>query len=422
MAWEAWETSSPERKLLWVSCSALWFALFLLAAGSIDLREPFLPLAIAGGFIFYFRSSPKVSELVAWILLSAGSAALVRFPQQNNWINTGSGILALFGLGAFFILGLRWLWSGPTERRKSYAMLAAAASPSLFFLAAQRALNLGSLLYPKTFDLYLYVVDGSLGFQPSFLMGRAIAESALLKIPAALAYVSLPFVMALIYALRLPKDTERPSWDIITLFALAGIGGWVLYNLVPATGPGYVFGTDFPWRSLPYATLPKLALDRIPVAVEISRNAMPSLHIAWAVLLFWNTRGLSRAVRIFMAVYVALTAVAAIGIGEHYFVDLVAGVPFALFVQAVVWPGNKPTFTHQAITAATGLGWTLAWMLLVRFGARWMLISPILPWALVGATGITVWMVRAWSLGLPNSSQQANHGAPPQPLALGAHG
>jgi hypothetical protein len=422
MPWEMWETSSPERKLLWGTCSVLWFGLFLLAAHSLDLSIPYLPLAIAGGLIFYLRSSPKVPEQIVWVLLSAGFATIVRFPRDHNWINTASGGLALFGLGAFFMLGLRWLWSGPVERRKTYAVLAPAASLVFFVLSAQRALNLANLLYPTTFDLNLFMFDGSLGFQPSFLLGRAMAGSALLRITALLAYVSLPFVMALIYALRLPKGTERPSWDMITLFLLAGLGGWALYNLVPATGPAYVFGMDFPWRSLPYSSLHRLSLDRIPVNGDIPRNAIPSLHMAWVVLLLWNTNGLSRRIRIFMVVYIALTVAATLGIGEHYLVDLVAGVPFALFVQAVVWPGDKPRFTDRAITAASGLALTLVWLMLVRFGAKWMLVSPILPWALIVATGAIVWFVRVRFSALPNRSRPANDGTLAQPLTLGAHG
>jgi hypothetical protein len=422
MAWETWETSSPERKLLWGTCSALWFALFLLAARSIDLSVPYLPLAIAGGFIFYLRSSPKVPEQIAWVLLSAGFAAIVRFPRENNWINTGSGILALFGLGAFFMLGVRWLWSGPIERRKAFAMLAPAASLVFFVLSAQRALNLADILYPKTFDLYLYVFDGSLGVQPSFLMGRAMAASPLLRIAALLTYTSLPFIMALIYALRLPKGIEQPSWDMITLFLLAGLGGWALYNLVPATGPAYVFGLDFLWHPLPFTMLRRLALERIPVAAGIPRNAIPSLHMAWVILLFWNTKGLAKKLRIFMAVYLVLTAVATLGMGEHYFVDLVAGVPFALFVQAVVWPGNKPSLRVRASAVVSGLGLTVAWLLLVRFGVKWMLFSPILPWALVTATGVAVWMVNAKFSVSSEGSRQANEVPPPRPLVLGAHG
>jgi PAP2 superfamily len=422
MAWETWELSSPERKLLLVTCSGLWLGLSLLAAHSLDLTVPYLPLAIAGGFIFYLRNSPKVAEQVVWLLLSVGFAAIVHFPPGHNWINAGSAMLALFGLAAFLLLGLRWLWSGSLERRKTYAMLAPAASLVFFVLFAQRALNLANLLYPKTFDLSLYVFDGSFGFQPSFLMGRAMAVSAALRIPALLVYTSLPFVMALIYALRMPKGTEKPTWDIITLFMLAGIGGWALYNLLPASGPAYVFGADFPWNSLPYPMLRRLALDRIPVNPDVPRNAIPSLHMAWVVLLFWNTKGLSRALRIFMAVYLTLTVISTLGTGEHYFVDLIAGVPFALFVQAVVWPGDKPNLSVRATAAASGLGLTLAWLLLVRFGAKWMLISPIVPWALVAATALTVWMIRIRSSELPTASTPTSNANPPPSLAFGAHG
>jgi hypothetical protein len=255
------------------------------------------------------------------------------------------------------------------------------------------------------FDLYLYLFDGSFGFQPSFLAGRAMAASSILRVAASLTYVSLPFVMALVYALRQPKDTERPSWDIITLFLLAGLGGWALYNIVPATGPAYVFGMDFPWHSLPYHSLPKLFLEQIPVSGDIPRNAIPSLHMAWVLLLYWNTKGLARSLRIFMAIYLTLTVVSTLGTGEHYFVDLVAGVPFAFFVQSFVSPGPKPEASKRALAASVGLALTLGWLLLVRFGVRWMLVSPALPWSLVGFTGAAVWKLRSWFNALPNGRE-----------------
>jgi hypothetical protein len=396
MAWETWKKSSTESKLLWMACSILWIAFFVLGAWTLDLTIPYLPLAIAGGFIFYLRNWPSAPELTAWIVASQGFALIVRFPHDHNWINTSAGVLSLFGLGAFLMLGLRWLWSSGAERRKTYAVLAPGAAIVLFVLSAQRALSLANVLYPKTFDLYLYVFDGSLGFQPSFLIGRAMAASSLLRFACLLTYISLPFVMALVYALRLPKGTERPSWDIITLFMLAGLGGWALYNIVPATGPVYVFADSFPWRSLPYKALPRLFLELVPVNSGIPRNAIPSLHMAWALLLYWNTRGLSPGLRVFLAIYVGLTAISTLGTGEHYFADLVAGVPFALAVQAVVSPDHKADASRRTMAAGAGLALTVGWLLLVRFGAKRMLVSPLLPWTLVALSGIAVWRMKTW--------------------------
>jgi hypothetical protein len=415
MPWEIWKSSTLARKLLYLIGSALWLAFFLLVARALDLRIPYLPLAIAGGLIFYLRNWPTTPELAVWFLSSAGFAAIVRFPHDHNWINAASGILALFGIGAFLMLGLRWLWSGATERRRTYAVLAPAAALVFFVLSAQRALSLANLLYPKTYDLYLYLVDGCFGFQPSFLMGRAMAHSAILRIAADLTYVSLPFVMALVYALRLPKQTERPSWDLITLFLLAGLGGWALYNIVPATGPAYVFAASFPWQALPYRSLHRLFLELVPVNGNIPRNAIPSLHMAWVMLLYWNTKGQSRAMRAFLAIYVALTVVSTLGTGEHYFTDLVAGIPFAFAVQAIVAPDTKSAFSRRALAAASGLSLTLFWLLLVRFAAKLMLLSPILPWGLTAATIVMVWRIKVWFDSQSTSSTQT-----PSPRSLAA--
>lgn len=414
MPWEI-SKSGTRQKLSALVLSLLWLAFLLLAARALDLTVPYLPLAIAGGLIFYLRNWPSARELACWLFVSAGLAFIVRFPHDHNWINTASGVLALFGLGAFLMLGLRWLWSETQERRRTYAVLAPAAALVFFVLSAQRALSLANLLYPKTYDLYLYLVDGSFGFQPSFLMGRAMAYSAVLRIAAGLTYVSLPFVMALVYALRLPKNTEKPSWDLITLFLLAGLGGWALYNVVPATGPAYVFTASFPWQSLPYHSLHKLFLEQVPVNGNIPRNAIPSLHMAWVLLLFWNTKGTSRALRVFLEVYLALTVVSTLGTGEHYFVDLVAGIPFAFAVQTAVAPDIKPSFSRRAVAVASGLALTIFWLLLIRFGAKWMLVSPALPWGLAAMTVVAVWRIKVWFESQPSNSAQA-----PSPRSLAA--
>jgi hypothetical protein len=97
-----------------------------------------------------------------------------------------------------------------------------------------------------------------------------------------------------------------------------------------------------------------------------------------------------------LGVYLVLTVVSALGTGEHYLVDLVAGIPFALSVQAVVSPNAKAAVFRRAVVSASGLALTLGWLLLVRFGARGMLVSPVLPWSLVILTGILVWRIKLW--------------------------
>ncbi|HZP63689.1 MAG TPA: phosphatase PAP2 family protein [Terriglobales bacterium] len=419
MAWENWKSSDLAHKLLWIFCSALWLGFCLIAGRALDLSVPYLPLAIAGASIFYLRNRLGLSEQIAGVVVSGCFALVVRFPHDHQWINVASGILALAGLGAFSMMGLRWLWSGSRERHRTYTLFAPSAALVFFVLSAQRALSLANLLYPKTYDLYLYVMDGSFGFQPSFLAARAMAASSILRIAGAITYVSLPFVMALVYALRQPREAERPSWDMITLFLLAGLGGWALYNIVPATGPGYVFRPDFPLHSLPYRSLHRLVLEQIPVNPQIPRNAIPSLHMAWVVLLLWNAKGLGRSLKVFLALYAGLTVLSTMGTGEHYFVDLVAALPLALIVQSVVSPGTNTAIARRAASAACGLGLTLFWLIVVRFALKAMLLTPLLPWALVAGTAVAIWKTKNWLEAEPSATAQPVS-PEPKPLVFGA--
>ncbi len=59
--------------------------------------------------------------------------------------------------------------------------------------------------------------------------------------------------------------------------------------------------------------------------VNAPRNAMPSLHMTWALLALWYS---PRRLLWASAVSVRLTALATVGLGEHYLIDLAAAVPF----------------------------------------------------------------------------------------------
>jgi hypothetical protein len=184
----------------------------------------------------------------------------------------------------------------------------------------------------------------------------------------------------------------------------------------------------FPWQVLPYRSLSRLFLEQIPVDPDAPRNAIPSLHLAWLVLLYWSAKGLSRGLRIFLGVYFALTLLATLGTGEHYFVDLVAGLPFALFIQALVSPGLKVAVSRRVIAASTGLGLTFGWLMLVRYAAKAMLVSRALPWGLVAVTIAAVWMMKSWYRAAPTQSSdktvpssQPNGISPSKAMAAGAH-
>jgi hypothetical protein len=419
MSLQAGKNARPARKLLLATGSLLLAGTFLIGARALDFTVPYLPLAIAGACVFYLRASPKRAEMLLWLLLSVLFGLDVSLPRNGDWILLGSAVLALPGLAGLLLLALRCLWSEGAERRTAYGFLAPAASMVFFVFSAQRVLSLANLLYPKTFDLYLFAADGSFRWQPNYALCQATVHFPIFGSIVKLAYVSLPFVMAVIYAMRIPKNTKRPSWDMITVFLLAGLVGSVLYNVLPGTGPVYAFHGFFPWQSLPNESLQRLRLERIPVPLDVPRNAIPSLHIAWAILLWWNSRRLSVPMRVFTGAYLVLTIISTLATGEHYLVDVIAGIPFALCVQAIVSPENRALrLASRARISLSGLGLTLIWMLLIRFETRWLLISPIIPWALLAFTLGSVALLNGKLAGGDGQSEAVVGAAPLGSMAL----
>jgi PAP2 superfamily len=393
MAWEKL-TSRPSSVVPLALLSAFWVALVIAGALLTNFDEPYLPFAIAGGFVFFLRGRPSRWEIYSWLLISALFIKVIHLPQVPFWLLRVASSAAVLGFGALLLLGLRTLWSEREGRENAVALLVPSLVLVFFMLACANVLRWTSGLSPETDDAWLYAFDGSLGFQPSFFMGKLMYGSLVLIRSTLLTYLSLPFAMAVVCAWKTPVAARRVSWHMLIVLSLAGVAGWLLYNVVPGTGPIYAFGKDFPWNALPYKALSTFTLEKMSIPLGVPRNGMPSLHMAWVVLLSWNSRGLPRAVRAFLVLYVCLTVVATLGSGQHYLVDLVVSLPFALAVQAAA-SYDLPNKSRRIASLVAGIGLTVAWLILVRFGVPWALKSPAIPWTLILATtSITVWLER----------------------------
>jgi hypothetical protein len=392
MAWEKLTVSRRNSLAPLVGLSIVWAALVIAGAVLTNFNEPYLPFAIAGALAFFLRAAPSRWEIYAWLTFSVIFVKIIHLPQVPFWVLRVASGFAVLGFGALLLLGLRALWSEQEGRENALALLVPSLVLVLFIFASGNALRFSGSLNPKTDDAWLYAFDGSLGFQPSFLMGRIMFGSVILARSAFLTYLSLPFAMAVVCAWQVPVAARRVSWHMLTVLLLAGVAGFILYNVVPGTGPIYAFGRDFPSNSLPYKDLSTFVLQKMSIPLDIPRNAMPSLHMGWVVLLWWNSRGFPRALRAAILLYVCLTVVATLGGGQHYLVDLVVSLPFVLAVQAAA-SYTLPNRSRRITALVAGLGFTLAWLLLVRFGVSLALKSPIIPWTLLLATiSITFWL------------------------------
>ena len=302
-----------------------------------------------------------------------GFISVWHFHYQPNW----ESCISFVGLASLVVLGFRAVWSeGETQKR-----LALAFAPSFLFAAfmvfAGAVLERTQIWHPKVLDLYLFSFDASLRVQLAFILGQAYDMWPWFKAAGLALYIALPIPLAMVYAGQLMRDRIK-AYPAMAAFLVTGPIGILFYNLFPALGPVHIFLGDFPWH--PMTTVQAAHLFREPIAVRGVQNAIPSLHIAWVLLAWWYSRGLSVWERGIALTFVVFTAFATLGTGEHYFVDLVVAYPFSVMIQSLCAFPLRWAKRERVTGMLYGLLATLAWLVVLGQTPNLFWISPIIPW------------------------------------------
>lgn len=353
----------------------------ILARGFANVLEtPFLPYCLLGAFAIHMATRPSRFECVAtWLLGSILAYGFIGLRPDFHWTwpNEIAGASS-FGLASLAVLACQVVrLRGPQQKKKLGSLIGGSifVYTSMFIAFV---LKLTAAWHPKTYDLYLYAADSGFRIPIAALAGMFLRRHVDLSWCCGLVYESLPLAVSLLYAYE--KSGGKPlAIRVLPAFLGGGAAAYVLYNLLPAAGPVYIFGAQFP-DHLP-AWVP-LAIQA-PLREDAPRNAIPSMHLACTLLIFWNSRRLSRWAYLASALYLGLTILATLGFGEHYVVDLVAGIPYALLLGAASAPQTGIVERKQAL--AVGLALTAAWILLLRF-APLIFQVPALAWAAAAAT------------------------------------
>lgn len=340
-----------------------------------------------GIFLLYLCSAPGRREIGLTILAGIGLRVATAyfyppqpFPYPLQELAQTGGFVGLASAAALAIRSRKSL--------DALEMLGRAAIFIVLGVALGGILDLATRLCPLKLDRYLYALDRTYGAPAAFVVGRWFAASPVLYRYEALIYYSLPLAVAALYAAHLKWRPKGGPVDILRLLYVNAVVGFSLYFLYPASGPVYAFGPAFPWR-------PPAVLTLIPLAIKHAPNCVPSLHLADALFIWWNFRGWRRARPLALA-YLALTALATLGSGEHYLTDLFTAFPYALMMQAIVTraPGKQ-------FAALAGAVMTFGWMALLRWRVLLLIGSPRLLWSLTAVTVIAaLWCERAlWRRG-----------------------
>jgi hypothetical protein len=370
-------------------------AILLLTAGAIafGLSRYFIVvvsltafpwLALLGCTVVQLRFRCKTHD----ILLAFGFVLVcVAFRPQILQLPQLYKILgALLGLGSLLVMAARAVWSDHQDR---IAYLTAFI-PSLLLVGSEwltpPLLAWGQSANPKTLDLYLLVFDSTLGFQPSFWMGRVFEHLPALRGVSIAFYLALPVLIALVYVEQLRQDRKRALVALL-IFFFAAIIGASSYNLYPACGPISLLGKDFAHADFPFQKAAHILLEPLPISGP--RNAMPSMHMSWVILAWWLTRNLERWVKGVALAFVIFTVAATLGSGEHYFIDLIVALPFSLAMYAL-FSLDLPFGQKERLRGLVGGTLVmLLWIGLLRAeiplfvritGLSWLLIVATITW------------------------------------------
>jgi hypothetical protein len=274
-------------------------------------------------------------------------------------LSTGYGFFAA-ALGDFL---LRQEW----RRASLIALVPLGMANAAFGLA-----GIVKRVTPLTYDGSLYALDAALRMPFSRSLGIAFIDYPPIAAVSLIAYALLPGAIAAGLGYE-QYNVERQrargvGVNLLLAYAVSGTIAAVLYIICPATGPSHVFRDAFP-RLLPDPSTVSWSLSAF--APLSPRNAMPSLHFAWAVILWRSVKGARAWIRVSAAAFAFLTALATVGSGEHYVVDLIAAVPFLVALEAAT--------AHRFVSAArrmaplvTGILFYALWIVLARNGTTFI--------------------------------------------------
>jgi PAP2 superfamily protein len=375
--------SSPTGKAL------LTLALLVFAGGLAFSHEfydsalisAFFAMSLASSLILHLKVRPVWPDLLLVLV-----CAVFLWSLDIHVFRFRSAIIVPFsflGLSSLLILGLRTVWAEAQDRK----LLLYAFVPAVLFVISEwmgaDLLDLTSAAHLKTLDLFLYSFDCSLRIQLSFLVGAAFKHWYWLKFVGVFCYIGLPIPIAVVYGGQLIRK-GRNALPAAIAFLVTGPLGIAFYNLFPATGPIHLFGGNFPFHPLTIEQAARLVAE--PIVILAPRNAIPSLHMAWVLLAWWYSRGLSWWSRGIVLAFIVFTVLSTLGTGEHYFIDLIVAFPFTLMIRALC-TFSLPWKSRRRIEGLlAGLAGTLVWFALLRFGLKFFWASPAIPWAFVAAT------------------------------------
>lgn len=375
-----------------------------VVAAKVGVRGPVASLVDG-----YLRQDPGAPAFYCALVLT-----LVLSPPRVRWptlavavsIDVVLGVTRLIadgtvhsvGNGAIFALTGLTLWSLWRVRGSRRADMLRGLACGWAFLAAttvgQVWLQITARSRPAVLDAYVAMADHALG-NPSWRVGELFALIGTPgRAPFMVVYAMLPVAAVVVAAVQLRHGWVRHN--VVLTFIAVGVLGPMIYLLFPVVGPMYAFGsagwpyavtTGWPWQVPSFG-----APSAVPFDSMTPRNCVPSLHTAWAVVLFLHTRTMAPWLRLFGAAWLVVTLLATLGFGYHYGFDLVVGAVFGVTVEAAVRSVTSGWRRDRIALIAWGSLVFTVLLAVVRYRAEVLAEYPVIgAVAVLAALGSVCW-------------------------------
>ncbi|GCB51706.1 hypothetical protein SNL152K_9062 [Streptomyces sp. NL15-2K] len=267
-----------------------------------------------------------------------------------------------FGNGALWVI-LGYAVIAVTRRTgQERVLLLKGVGLGLLLVAGRKTGDTWLLITSKTrstvLDQYVATADHALG-DPSWVVGRIVTATGSIgfnSLDFVYGQLAVAAVVVALYQLRnVAVERRFPRHHLVRTFLVIGLLGPAIYMVFPVVGPIFAYGSGTEhWAAVslwsptqpsehwavadlwPETPPPIITPHHMPFDEITPRNCMPSLHTAWATAIFIHSRKGPRVLRFAGAFWLIATLGATLGFGYHYGVDLLAGVVFALTIEAAL--------------------------------------------------------------------------------------
>ncbi|MDX3226998.1 phosphatase PAP2 family protein [Streptomyces sp. ME19-01-6] len=338
-----------------------------------------------------------------------------------------------FGNGALWVI-LGYAVIAVTRRTgQERALLLKGVGLGLLLVAGRKTgdtwLLITSKARPAVLDPYLAAADHALG-NPSWLAGRIVRATGPIGthlLDSVYAQLAVAAVVVSMYQLRKVAVERRfPRHHLVRSFLVIGLLGPAIYMIFPVVGPVFAYGTGAfgtggeHWAIAnlwPDTPPPINALHPVTYDDITPRNCMPSLHTAWATAIFIHSRKGPRILRFAGTFWLIATLSATLGFGYHYGVDLIAGVVFALTVEAALRSLDRGWDRSGIQLVAYGTVVFAALLVSYRYLPREMAEHPWAfgPLLILAMASVVYGYVRTTKLWEPNAAPARQPEPEPQP-------